>query len=169
MKKLLSWGLALFVGSTIAAAPGTLIIIGREGEPVKYYRRHVETPIVAPGDILRIKIAADIYKQCDSTVYRSITDSTGVVFEIAPGKRRDETEYTVAVPVPLGAAEGPATYKARIEWRCNFVQQFYPNVVNQNPLAFTIKAGEYQLQIPEKQGVYEKKQDRSDLAGATPE
>ena len=140
--------------SGIIFGPSLLIFWYNEGAPVSYSRREVLTPTVAPGGVLKSRITAEITKKCISTVYRSIIDGAGYSHDAAPVTRPAFTNYTVELPVPLGAAPGTAIYRARVEWVCNPVQRWFPNVVLQPEIPFIIAQAVGQMQIPEQQGVY---------------
>lgn len=139
---------------TLIIAPSLLIFWYNEAVPVSYSRREVLTPIVSPGGLLKIRITAEITKDCISTVTRSIVDGAGYSHDAAAVTQPAFTNYTVELPVPLGAAPGPATYRARVEWVCNPVQRWFPNVVLQPEIPFTIAQAVGQVQMPEQQGVY---------------
>lgn len=153
IRAILVFLMALFV-SAIIFAPSLLIFWYNEAAPVAYSRREVLTPTVAPGGVLKIRITAEITKSCISTVYRSIIDGAGYQHDAAPVTRPAFTNYLVELPVPLGAAPGEASYRARVEWVCNPVQRWFPNVVLQPEIPFTIAQATGQIQIPEQQGVY---------------
>lgn len=149
----------LFIGMPVM---GYLMYI--EAPPASYARRAVLTKSVPPGGILKIAISADLTKRCDAVVYRTIIDSNGVLFELLPENRRQETDYIVDLFVPLGAAEGPAYYSARIVWKCNIVQQFFPVEVLQRNLPFNIAPSEGQFPNPAQQGIYSPPVKKSELA-----
>jgi len=137
-----------------------------EPPPVSYSQRKVLNEKVAPGETLRIQISADIQKQCPAVVYRTIVDSTGLPFDLLPVPRPNETDYVVEVPVPLGVSPGPAYYKARLLWSCNIIQKWFPREVIQRNITFIIEPSDGQLPVPERQGVYEKPVEKSELARA---
>lgn len=135
-----------------------------EPPPVSYSVRKVLTPTVAPGDVLKIQISADIQKQCDALVFRTIIDSTGLPFTLEAETRPNETDYVVEVPVPPGATAGPANYRARLLWSCNFVQRWFPREVIQRNIPFVIAPLDGQMPMPERQGIYQAPLIKSDYA-----
>lgn len=144
--------------------PALLIYWYKEPPPVTYSQRKVLTPVVPPGGELQIRISSDVAKKCNATVYRSIVDSSSVKTEYSSVFRPTETDYTVKVTIPLGAAPGPAFYSARLEWKCNIVQQWFPQEVIQRNIYFEIAPSEGQMPMPERQGVYEAPEQKSELA-----
>jgi hypothetical protein len=153
---------ALF--GTAFILPALLIYWYKEPPPVVYSQRRVLTPVVPPGGELQIRISADVTKKCNATVYRSVVDSSSVQTQYAPVFRPLETDYTVRVTIPLGAAPGPAFYSARVQWKCNFVQQWFPQEVIQRNIYFEIAPSEGQLPMPSRQGVYQAPEQKSELA-----
>ena len=163
MKRFILWSLATFFFGFIALSPGLLVYWYNEPAPVVYSVRKVLTPVVPPGGELQIRISADFAKKCDATVYRSIVDSSGIEADYAPEPRPTKTDYTIKITIPLGAAPGPAFYSARVVWNCNFVQKWFPQEVIQRNINFNIAPSEGQLPMPQKQGVYEMPEQKSEL------
>lgn len=166
MVRYLMIALMLFVGGAIALSPAALVLLFREQPPISYGRREILNSQVPPGGTLKIAIASDIVKDCDAIVYRSIIDGNGTLFELAPEARPKKTNYTAEVPIPLGAFPGKAYYAPKIEWRCNFIQQFFPKIVIQRQLEFEIVPSEGQLPMPQQQGIYAMPAQKSELARA---
>lgn len=170
MKRFICWAMATFILGGIALTPGLLIYWFNEGVPVAYSIRKVMTPKVAPGDELKIKIVAEITKvSCKANVLRSIVDSAGVIHSVVPENRPAFSDYIVTLTVPLGAAPGPAKYRARVEWTCNPVQRYFPLVILQPEMEFEIVPVEGQMQMPEQQGIYQKPFIKSETARIAPE
>ncbi len=164
MKRPVFWFIYALLFGFIAMMPALSIYLYYEKPPVSYSIRKVLTPKVPPGGELRIQISADISKSCVSTVYRSIVDSSNIQTDYAPEARPQVTDYVITLTVPLGASPGPAYYSARVEWQCNFVQEWFPQEVIQRNINFEIEPSEGQLPVPERQGVYEKPEQKSELA-----
>ena len=136
-----------------------------ERPPVSTYRvREIEKPIVAPGETLKIKIAATLSKDCPGSVIRIITDSTGKPVEFAEEPRPEFETYTVLLVVPLGSFPGPAKYGARVFWRCNWIQEWFPREVSQPPIPFEITPVDGQLPLPGQQGIYQAPITKSEFA-----
>jgi hypothetical protein len=153
MIRIIGKAVGLLIGGSIAMMPAIGVLLYRE-VPSNYDRREILTPKVPPGGTLRILIEADITKDCDAIVYRTIVSSAGYVFELEPEKWLKTTNYIIEVPVPLGITPGPAEYAAEIDWRCNIVQQFFPKRTVQRKLRFEVVPSEEQLPIPQQQGIY---------------
>jgi hypothetical protein len=154
MWKTLGWGALIGIGCGIALLPGLLIYWFNESPPISYSYRRVLTPEVPPGGDLRIKVSAEVKKPCIATVTRSIVDATGTVYLKEPITRPAFTDYTVEFKIPLGASPGIAQYRAKIEWHCNIVQDYFPMIVLQPELEFMILPLQDQEQVPKQQGIY---------------
>lgn len=138
-------------------AIGLAILMYLERPPISTYgKREILNPgkKVAPGGVLIISISAQMTKDCEADVIRVITDSTGreYPFAIEPRPRREE--YPVELTIPLGVYPGKAQYWARIYWRCNWVQQWFPKEVKQPPIEFEILPAEGQFPQSDQQGIY---------------
>lgn len=126
----------------IATVPFIGIFLWTQNPPVAYSRREILTPQVYPGEPLRIRIAADVATNCDATVMRVIRDASGRRHGFDPEHRPHEPEYVVEIITPLEAWPGPAAYLGTVAWSCNFVQRWFPRVIIQRELPFTILAPE---------------------------
>lgn len=164
MKKLAVWFFIAMNFGLFIATPAVGFLLYSEPPPVNYGRREVLNKDVPPGGVLKIAISTDITKKCDAVVYRRIIDFNGVLFDIFPERRSTLTDYIVEVPIPLGAAPGMAYYSARIEWKCNFVQKWFPQEVLQRNIPFNIVPSEGQMPVPEQQGIYQVPMTKSELA-----
>lgn len=143
---------------------GLLVYWYNEGVPINYAGRTMMTPIVAPGDELRIRIEAEVAKPaCRAIVDRVIIDAAGTLHDVVSETRPERSSYIVVVNVPLGASPGKAYYRAKVSWICNPVQEYFPLVILQPDLPFEIIPAEGQLQIPRQQGVYQVPMNKSEL------
>ena len=154
-KFVVTWITLLIIGGLIASTPAAIIVLINKQPPIYYGGREVLTPEVPPGGKLRIDVSSEIKNGCDATVYRSIVDSTKATTDFEAISRNQIPNQIIELTVPLGATPGTAFYQARIDWSCNFVQKFFPYVVNQQPLKFKIVPLPKQEQRLEQQGVYE--------------
>lgn len=151
----------IFIASMVSIAvpvtvfPAMFVYWLNESPPIRYSNRSVMTPTVKPGEVLKVRISAelDLSKKCIATVNRSIVDSQGTTFDKKPVRRPPYTNYVVEFPIPLGAAPGIAHYQARTEWECNPVQQFIPYTVLQPELEFRIEPTIEQRKLFEQQGI----------------
>lgn len=150
----------------LAIAMPILMFLERPPVQQQYGKREIlnNGRKVAPGEQLKIHIAAVMTKDCEGQVIRIITDSTGREFPFAIEDRPRSEDYVVEVTVPLGSYPGPAQYWGRIYWACNWVQRWFPKEVKQPPLDFEIVPAEGQLPIPEQQGIYETPIKKSEYA-----
>lgn len=164
MKRFILWSLAVFFLGGLALSPALLIYLYNENPPVTYTQRKVLTPVVAPGGTLKIRISSDVGDDCTAVVYRTIVDSAGVQTNYAGERRPMETDYTIEMTVPLGAAPGPAFYKPRLDWQCNVIQAIWPRTVYQRQLEFEIAPSDGQMQMPGQQGIYQKPFTKSEYA-----
>ena len=164
MKRFILWSLAVFFLGGLGLSPALLIYLYNENPPVTYTQRKVLTPIVTPGGTLKIRISSDVADDCTAIVYRTIVDSSGVQTNYAGELRPKETDYTIELTVPLGAAPGPAFYKPRLEWQCNMIQAIWPHTVFQRQLGFEIAPSDGQMQMPEQQGIYQAPFRKSEFA-----
>lgn len=142
------------------------IMMTFERAPVtKWTKRDVLNPnsTVPPGEDLKIRIEATINKECPGTVIRQIIDSKDRLFTFAEEPRQELDAYTVELNVPLGATAGPAKYTARIRWRCNWVQEWWPKEIRQAPLDFIIAPSEGQVPDPAQQGLYSDPENLDDV------
>ena len=155
MRKIVSLGLAVMIVVSVGVLPGLFIYWFNQGSPVIYSTRKILTPVVPPGGTLRIQISAEINNHdCTATVHRSVVDAAGTAWTTEPMVRPAFTNYVAELVVPLGASPGEAQYRARVEWACNPIQKWFPLVVLQPAIPFTIAQAEGQHQVPEQQGVY---------------
>lgn len=147
------------VFTLVGTAPFIFIYLLREPPPVTYTQRKVLNkpvtpgglPAVRPGEPLVIHIASDLADKCDATVYRVVVDASGRRHGFDPEPRPRETDYNVTIITPLEAFPGPAYYSGRIEWVCNWVQRWWPQVVFQKNLDFLILPAEKVIELPEGQ------------------
>lgn len=139
------------------------ILMYLERPPVSSYKvREITNPIkpgetlpsVAPGETLHMRFQATINKECPGTVIRTILDSSGRPFNFVEEPRPELEAYPIDLIVPLGTFPGPAQYFARVRWRCNWVQEWFPKEVRQPPLDFIVEPAPGQVLIPEQQGIY---------------
>lgn len=164
MKRFIAIFLAVFFFGGMVPIPALLIYWYNEAPPVTYTQRRVLTPVVPPGGTLKIKVSSDVSNDCTAVVTRAIVDSSGVQTTYAAELRPLETDYTVDLTVPLGAAPGQAYYIARLDWQCNMVQAIWPRTVMQRHLPFDIAPSDGQMQMPEQQGIYQKPFTKSEYA-----
>lgn len=91
---------------------------------------------VTRGEHLHVRYDLRYHKACRGYVSRMVSDSLGIVHLIEPTRTFNPlnpgmhvtpgtvSDLRVRIPVPTGAAPGPATYQARIEYYCNPLQRF---------------------------------------------
>lgn len=132
------------------------IMLYFERPPVSVYvDRSIEPAKVYPGEEITINIKAAKTKDCPAVVYRELHDSSGRVFTFDPEPRPKQETFPVKKVVPIDAFPGPAEYHATLEWSCNWVQKFFPRVVDQPPISFEIMPTPEQMPLLEKQGKLE--------------
>lgn len=168
MNRFILWTLSVLFFGSVALTPALLIYLYNQQPPVTYSSRKVLTPVVPPGGILKIEISSDLSRKCEAMVFRTIIDSNGALYDLSPEARPLKTNYVIEVPVPLGVMPGPASYSARVEWRCNPVQHWFPQEIIQKNLNFTIAPADGQFPDPQQQGVYPLPITKSELARVQP-
>lgn len=164
IRKIAVWIFLFIMFNLVVVFPSLGYLLYNEPPPFVYSRREVLTPSVPPGGTLKIQISGDISKKCAASVERTIVDGKGIPFDLGEEPRDSRTDYTVEVPIPLGTAPGQSYYVAHIKWACNVVQQWFPQEVLQRRLRFMIEPTDGQIPIPEKQGIYQEPEQKSELA-----
>lgn len=155
MTKMFVWffiliNLLLFVGVPIVG-----FNLYNEPPPLLFTRRVVLTKQVPPGGTLKIEVSSDVSNRCGATIFRRIVDGKGISFNVGAATIANRTNYITEIPVPLGAASGESYYSANILWRCNIVQNWFPQEIQQRNLPFKIIPFNGQSVEPEQQGIYQ--------------
>lgn len=114
--------------------------------PVTVFSAVPEAPVHA-GGTLRIAYTLHRHRQCDTTVDRSIVDSTGTRFVLPPlifvtgaGPIGQES-YTATVGVPAQAAPGRAVYRTTARFMCNATNRIWPIYTPTREVPFDVAAG----------------------------
>lgn len=120
--------------------------------PARVLARHIESPIVAPGDSVYIYYAVDRRRSCNSHIDRFLFDANKVRFtlpdedyEASPGPFGPQ-EYRISIRVPITAAMGPARIVTAGSHVCNLMHYLWPVTTMSPPIEFTI--GETQPHSP---------------------
>ena len=133
--------LAAIIGLLVSAAPGVfLFYLYEPPASISYYRGVLNDP-VPPGGSLKIHVRATMSKVCKANTERYLVygDGMGAREYIFPQVIRPSSlDFTYELPIPIDAPRGPAHIRAVVSWECNFIQHFFPIVVIQPPLDFTI-------------------------------
>lgn len=108
--------------------------------------------ITAPfvdSEVLNYSWSGDVYRSCETTLRRSITDSEGVVTQLEPKSfdplpRSDlgPLTYDLQIHVPERIPSGPATYNVTEVPRCDWLQRVFPVGVDYPPVTFMVTRGD---------------------------
>ena len=104
---------------------------------VTYEERRLNKTEFFPGEVLRVAVQST-EEPCKATVKRKLVFSTGAEQSYDDELRSNTPGYTIELPIPVVAPEGPAMYSARITRVCNPLQKYFPLEIEQPPLFFTI-------------------------------
>jgi hypothetical protein len=99
--------------------------------PVKFHQALVETPLVAPGGILRVHYQVTRERNCSVHIEQVLFDENGgrypmpdTVFLVDPGPLGDDA-YSVLIPVPSFFAVGKGRFRSARAYFCNPLQRFF--------------------------------------------
>jgi hypothetical protein len=99
--------------------------------PVTFHQALVETPIVAPGGILRVHYQVTRHRNCSVHIEQVLFDENGgrypmpdTVFLVDPGQVGEDA-YSVLVPVPNFFTPGRGRFRSARAYFCNPLQRFF--------------------------------------------
>jgi len=116
------------VPASVAFVTASLALwLADNAPPIEFRGVSVRSEAVPRGGALLVEYQIEQRRECPGVVQRLIVDSLDVVQIVEPQQLlvqsaatgKDEARVTVAIPVPTGAAPGPARYQALIRFRCN--------------------------------------------------
>lgn len=135
--------ISVAITTVVVALGGYWAIVDRQ--PIGTSTSEVLTPTVEPGGEFTIRYRTQWSGTCRVTGYRFIIDSAGQQYTVAPDTRfvspQDTPEFTISVPIPKGAQEGPAVYRATLFYECNPLQRLFPLERKVTDRTFTILPG----------------------------
>lgn len=98
--------------------------------PVDFNQSLVETPVVAPGGILRVHYQVTRHRNCSVHIEQVLFDENGgrypmpdTVFVVDPGPLGEDA-YSVLIPVPSFFQPGQARFRSARAYYCNPLQRF---------------------------------------------
>lgn len=106
--------------------------------PVEIRGVSIRSEAVPRGGALTVDYQVEQRRSCPGVVQRIVVDSLDVVQFVEPQLLHvhpvddvsGNTRVTVSVPVPAGAAPGPARYQALIRFQCNPLQTFLGSTID---------------------------------------
>ena len=139
----------MIVTKTIGAIAGIVIGVGAVAKaldrspPIDILDVQVLTPVVHPGEDLRIRYSIDRKRICNTTSYPVVIDGANVEYKYEPDQRPAfggvVVEDRVVSRTILGAAvPGNARYRVVLEFRCNWTHNLWPIVVVLPDVPFVI-------------------------------
>jgi hypothetical protein len=100
-------------------------------DPVTFHQALVETPVVAPGGILRVHYQVTRNRNCAVHIEQVLFDDAGgrypmpdTTFVVDPGPVGDDA-YSVLVPVPTFFKPGRARFRSARAYYCNPLQRVF--------------------------------------------
>lgn len=117
----------VFMGAVFGGIVGTWV---QQPYPISVLERNVLTPVVKPGDDMRVEIVTDRRLRCDQTVtgYLQFADGsrTPILRELPStyGKLGKDI-YVLRVHIDTNAAKGPAERYSTGEAKCNLYQMLF--------------------------------------------
>lgn len=133
--------------TTCGALAGVIgVMIGDREPPTVIDRTEVLTPIVAPGDNLRIHYEVYRRKSCHIRVERMLLDGENARFMLpatelsgAPGPLERDS-YVSVIPIPTEVTHGVGRYRAITTYKCNIIHSmFWPITVVGSDVVFEIR------------------------------
>lgn len=122
-----------------------LVLLLDRREPLKVESLTITPTIVKAGSSAYVIFGATENRDCEGIVHRSIIDSGGHVFTLAPEPSiypsllsGDKKQFVKEVTIPLGVAPGPATYVSDLDRWCNWPQKLFWHFHNHYEAAFTV-------------------------------
>lgn len=117
----------LVIASIITVAATLAIWAFDRRPPITILSAVVEDTEIEQGGLLHIDYRLEQHRRCVSDLSRWIVDSRNVIHHIDIYASGPEVggvnDFRVSIPVPLGAAVGPARYQAMLHYRCNPLQR----------------------------------------------
>lgn len=112
--------------------------------PITILSAVVEDAEIEQGGILVVDYRLEQHRRCLGDLQRWIVDSRNVIHFIeiyAPAPElAGINDFRVSIPIPFGAALGPARYQATLRYRCNPLQRMVGMSIEVDtpPVTFTI-------------------------------
>lgn len=120
-----------WIGVAAGAAVGaTMAVWAQEPYPLSILERNVLTPIVKPGDKVRVEILADRRKRCEQEVTRFVQENDGDRQKIVRPWQQDygrmgRDAYVLEVPTANDAPFGPGEIVSTAAAVCNPWQRWF--------------------------------------------
>jgi hypothetical protein len=139
------WRALTLIGCSITAGIAGVMIGDRE-PPTVIDKTEILTPVVAPGENLRIRYEVYRRRSCHTRVERILLDGENARFVLpvtelsgAPGLLERDA-YVSVIPIPTDATRGVGKYRAITTYKCNVIHSlFWPIIVVGNDAVFTIE------------------------------
>lgn len=134
-------------GFAILIAGPLAYLLSDRTHPYEYLSGDVLPPDPSTGSQISIHWRVRYNRFCPGWVQREITDRRGYVWfnvgsavkQIAPVTPGHEADIVNTMELPRQLGPGPATYRAYVSYRCNFLQSWvWPITVSTPALPFEI-------------------------------
>lgn len=114
--------------------------------PTTQLSERILTPVVAPGELLKVEYQVERRKNCHVHLEQILLDGERVRwpiededYEAAPGPVGHDT-FVIGIEVPRRFAQGTGRYRAIRTYTCNVIHRlFWPIVVISPDVEFTVR------------------------------
>jgi hypothetical protein len=137
------WRILVLIATGALAATAGLWASDRTS-PTQVIIARAETPVVAPGGVLKIHYEVFRLRSCAVRVDRLLFDADRVrvsledqEFAGAPGPLGHDS-YTTTITIPRSFAQGPGRYTAISRYECNLLHKAWPIVVGGVDVEFMV-------------------------------
>lgn len=118
------------IGFVIASMITYAVYLWRESPGIEFIQRTVSTSVVHSGDLAMVTWREERDHACQGTVHRRLIAADNSIIDFEPVEkpaRPADIPFTdsFSFKVPVGLKNGPLTYRATVEFHCNWVQRLF--------------------------------------------
>jgi hypothetical protein len=123
----------VLIAGMIAATLGRWV--GDNGSPTQVISSRLLTPVVAPGESLKVRYTVERDRSCAVKIDRLLFDGEGVRYTLDDIESAaalgpiGRDEYTVSVQIPRGFARGRSAYRTVTTYVCNALHNVWPIII----------------------------------------